>query len=378
MHNSSNFSGVRIAINTRLLIPGKLEGIGRFTFETVRRLAQEFPEHEFHLLSDREKNSHWQFGNNVFQHRVFPPARRPKLFDWWFDYSVPFVLKKINADVFISPDGHASRRCPVPQLTVIHDINFVHYPAFMPKIYANYWNSRTPQFVKLSTRLATVSEFSRKDISKTFNVPESSIDVLCNGIDHTFAPIDEHKKKVIHERFGQEKKYFLFVGSLHPRKNVHRVIEAFNSAVEKGVESSLLIAGNKFWHYPELDEALARINHRTNIQFLGHVNTGDLPLLVSAAEGLIFPSLHEGFGIPLIEAEACGIPVVASKGTVMEEVSNGSAFFVNPLEVSEITEAIVKIEHGQRNPILRDHTYTWDKAAELLWESIQRTIQHKV
>jgi len=368
---------VRIAINTRLLIPGKLEGIGRFTFETVKRLAQRFPEHEFHLLSDRKNDDHWQFGKNVFQHRVFPPARRPWLFDWWFDFSVPFKLKKIKADIFISPDAHASRRCPIPQLTIIHDINFVHYPEFMPKKYANYWNSRTADFVKLSTRLATVSEFSRADISKTFNVAESAIDVLCNGIDHTFAPVEEHKKEVIRERFAQGKKYFLFVGALHPRKNVHRVVEAFNAAVEQGVESSLVIAGNKFWHYPELDDALAKIKDRTNIRFLGHVHTADLPLLMSAAEGLVFPSLYEGFGIPLIEAEACGVPVVASKGTVMEEVSNGSAFFVNPTEAAEIAEAIVKIEQGQRNRVIREHTYTWDKAAELLWESIQQTLQHK-
>jgi glycosyltransferase involved in cell wall biosynthesis len=98
---------------------------------------------------------------------------------------------------------------------------------------------------------------------------------------------------------------------------------------------------------------------------------------MSAAEGLVFPSLYEGFGIPLIEAEACGVPVIASSGTVMEEVSNGSAFFVNPTEVSEIAGAILKIEKGQRNPIMREHTYTWDKAAELLWESIQQTVQHK-
>ena len=98
---------------------------------------------------------------------------------------------------------------------------------------------------------------------------------------------------------------------------------------------------------------------------------------MSAAEGLIFPSLYEGFGIPLIEAEACNVPVIASKGTVMEEVSNGSAFFVNPTEVSEIAEAIVKIHDGQRNVVSKEHNYTWEKAAELLWESIQQTLQHK-
>jgi glycosyltransferase involved in cell wall biosynthesis len=286
-------------------------------------------------------------------------------------------LKRIKADVFLSPDAHASRRCPVPQLTVIHDINFVHFPEFMPKRYAKYWNERTLDFVKLSTRIATVSEFSRKDIANTFHLSEDNIDVLCNGIDHTFVPIDEHKKQVIRDRFSQGKKYFLFVGSLHPRKNVHRVVDAFNTAVQSGVKAELLIAGNKFWHYPELDSALANIEYRTNIRFLGHIHTADLPLLMAGSEGLLFPSLFEGFGIPLIEAEACGIPVIASENSVMEEVSNGSAFFVNPIEIAEIADAIVKIEKGKRNPIMREHSYTWDKAAELLWESIQKTLQHK-
>jgi glycosyltransferase involved in cell wall biosynthesis len=368
---------LRIAINTRLLIPGKLEGIGRFTFETIKRLSHRFPEHEFHLISDRKKDSQWQFGKNVFQHRVFPPARRPWLFDWWFDYSVPFTLKRIRADIFISPDAHASRRCPVPQLTVIHDINFIHYPEFMPKKYSDYWNNRTKEFVKKATRIATVSEFSRRDIASTFNLQESNIDVLCNGIDHSFVAADEHKKQVIRDRFAQGKKYFLFVGALHPRKNVHRVVEAFNTAVQSGVESELLIAGNKFWNYPELDAAIAKIEYRTNIRFLGHIHTVDLPLLMAGAEGLLFPSLYEGFGIPLIEAEACGVPVIASEHSVMEEVSNGSAFFVNPLDVSEITKAIVQIEEGKRNPVLKEQQYTWEKAAELLWESIQNTLNQR-
>jgi glycosyltransferase involved in cell wall biosynthesis len=229
----------------------------------------------------------------------------------------------------------------------------------------------------LSTRIATVSEFSRRDIANTFNLSENNIDVLCNGIDHTFIPVEDHKKKVIRDRFSQGKKYFLFVGSLHPRKNVHRVVEAFNEAVRNGVESSLLIAGNKFWQYPELDAALAKIEYRTDIRFLGHIHTADLPLLMAGAEGLVFPSLFEGFGIPLIEAEACNVPVIASENSVMEEVSNGSAFFVNPHNIADIAQAIVRIESGERNPVLKEQHYNWEKSAELLWESIQHTLQSK-
>lgn len=367
---------MKIAINTRLLIPGKLEGIGSFTCEIFRLLALQHPEHEFHLISDRKPQNDWQWSSNVVQHCILPPARRPFLFDWWFDYSIPRKLKRIKADVFISPDGHASRRCPIPQLTVIHDLNFVHYPSFMPPAYANYWNTRTAQFVKCTTRLATVSEFSKRDIIQTYALPASQIDVIGNGVAPHFAPLPSAEKERIRLKWNKGRKYVLFVGSLHPRKNVHRMVEAFASIASEFPEVDLLIAGRMFWTYSDLDLAIAKVP-ATRIQMLGHVSRTDLPLLVGASESLLFASIYEGFGIPLLEAEACKVPVIASQSSVSEEITDGSCFLVNPLSTEDVAKAMTRILQGERKEATRDtiSLYSWQNAATRMWESIQKTLQ---
>ena len=135
---------LNIAVNTRLLRPHRLEGIGWFTWETFRRLAEAHPEVTFHFLFDERPDKAFIPSENVIAHRVFPPARRRFLYRWWFDYSIPRVLKKINADLFISPDGFASLRTDVPQLVVIHDLNFEHHPELLPPKVADFYRVMFP------------------------------------------------------------------------------------------------------------------------------------------------------------------------------------------------------------------------------------------
>ena len=115
-----------IAINTRLVIPGRLDGIGWFTLETVQRIVANQPEHEFHLFFDRNPPEELFPGDNVTLHWVWPPARRPFLVNWWMDHSIPWMLRRIQADLFVSPDGFLSRRTAVPQVAVQHDLSLIH------------------------------------------------------------------------------------------------------------------------------------------------------------------------------------------------------------------------------------------------------------
>jgi hypothetical protein len=127
----------RIALNARLLIPGRLEGIGWFTHECYQRLISAHPEHEFQLFFDRAPSTEFCYGKNASEVRLLPPARRPFLYDAWFDYSVARQLKRWKADVFLSPDGMLSRRTQVPQIPVFHDLNFMHHPEWIPAREAN-------------------------------------------------------------------------------------------------------------------------------------------------------------------------------------------------------------------------------------------------
>jgi glycosyltransferase involved in cell wall biosynthesis len=367
---------VKIAVNTRLLIPNRLEGIGRFTYEIFKRLVTTHPEVEFHFFSDRNPQTEWQFGNNVFQHKLFPPARRPFLFDFWFDYSVPRKMKQLNIDLFVSPDGHASRKIK-NQLCVIHDLNFMHHPEFLDKKYATYWRKRTPEFIASSSRIATVSEFSKNDIKRTFQVSSNIIDVIGNGFDkskfHSFTEIEKQEFRV---DINSGRPYFLFVGSLHPRKNVHRIVQAFNAFSKVNSTHDLIIVGRLFWKYPDLERQL-REALPNRIKKVGFISNAELPNYYAAAEALVFPSLYEGFGIPLLEAEMCNTAVIATKESVMEEVSNGSAWFVDAYDVSTIESAMRSIAAGERKEKTRntEEIYTWELAAVRMWKSINDAIK---
>ena len=159
-----------VAINTRLVIPGKLDGIGWFTMETVQRMTAAHPEHQFHLLFDRQPPEDLFPGDNVQCHRVWPPARRPFLVDIWFDWAVPRLLKKLKADLFVSPDGFLSSKTSVPQVAVQHDLNFEHHPEWLPKRVAQHYKRRFPDAAKRAARIATVSQFSAQDIHQRYGV----------------------------------------------------------------------------------------------------------------------------------------------------------------------------------------------------------------
>lgn len=357
---------MRIAINTRLLKPQHLEGIGRFTLETVKRIIEQHPEHEFHLLFDHYQRDLIPEGKNVIHHTLFPPARRPFLFDWWFNYSVPFLLKRIQADLFVSPDGHGSLRCPCPQLTVIHDLNFFHHPTFLPKRYAEYWNRTTPAVIQKATRIATVSEFSKQDLMQSYSTPENKIDVLCNGVDAPF--IDSHL---------DAQPYFVFIGALHPRKNLPNILQAFAQFQKQYPHFELKIIGQPLFKGDAIE------THQNGVHWLGKVDHSDLFPLLQKSSGLIMVSHYEGFGIPILEALHCNVPVLAGRNTSMPEIGGNCCLYADSNLVEEIAQQMSQLLamdtkniswQSERKDILS--RYTWERGALLLWESILKTVGH--
>jgi glycosyltransferase involved in cell wall biosynthesis len=155
---------MKIAVNTRLLLKDKLEGIGWVAYETLRRMVASHPEVEFYFLFDREPDPMFLFADNVKPVVLFPQARHPFLFIWFFEFSVTKALKKIKPDLFFSPDGYLSLRSDVPQVTQFHDLNFEHFPKDMPKIHLWHYKTFFPRFARKAKRIVTVSEFSKQDI----------------------------------------------------------------------------------------------------------------------------------------------------------------------------------------------------------------------
>lgn len=372
-----------IAVNTRLLIKGKLEGIGWFTFETLKRMTVNHPEHHFIFIFDRPFNPDYIFADNITPVVIGPPTRHPVLWYLWFEYQIPRVLKKYKADLFLSPDGYLSLRTKVPQLGVIHDINFVHRPADLPWLKAKYYNFYFKKFAKVAKRIATVSFYSKEDITRSFKVDYDKIDVVYDGINQNFTPTSSEEQALVREKYTEGLPYFLFVGALHPRKNVNGLLRAFDAFKSvNGNQTKLVIVGGEMHKTGEIFETYENMRFKKDVVFTGRVNTEELHYIFGAAMALTFVPFFEGFGIPVVEAMSAGVPVICSNTTSIPEVGGNAVLYADPCKIEQITEAMIKmagnaefrsdlIEKG----FVQKNKFSWDETARLLWMSVERTLQ---
>lgn len=335
---------MRIAVNTRLLLKNKLEGIGWFTYETIKRIVTQHPEHEFFFLFDRQYDTEFIFAPNVTPVVLFPQARHPFLYYLFFEYAVPRALKKIKADLFLSPDGYLSLSSNVPSIQVLHDLHFVHYPQNMPWLEEKYYSYFFPRYAHKAARIACVSEYTKQDIIRSFGIAPDKIDVVYNGANEMYIPLDANTIKQTQNQYSNSCPYFLFVGALHPRKNIVNLFKAFD-AFKKSFNSNfkLVIVGAKMWKTSEIENTYNNMEYKNEVVFTGHLHSDKLKYIYASAHALVYVPYFEGFGIPIVEAMYCDVAVITSNITSMPEVSEDAALLVNPFSVDDIKNAMLKL-----------------------------------
>ena len=216
---------MKIAVNTRLLLKDKLEGIGWFSYEILKRVVIQHPEHTFYFIFDRKYSEEFIFSKNVIPLVIYPPTRLPFLINYFFQQRIPKLLKKLNIDIFISPDGWIPCKTDVPVLNVIHDINFLHHPEFISFLYRHHFKRWFSCFAEGADKLVTVSMFSKQDIIESYGVDYDKISVVYNGVSNHFNALDESTISRIRQEFTAGQPYFIFVGSIHPRKNLENIFK---------------------------------------------------------------------------------------------------------------------------------------------------------
>jgi glycosyltransferase involved in cell wall biosynthesis len=375
---------MKIAVNTRLLLKNKLEGIGWFTYEVLKRIVKQHPEHEFHFIFDRPYDKEFIFADNVITHHIGPQSRHPVLWYLWFEWSVPLLLKRIKPDVFISPEGYLPLKSKMPMLNVMHDIAYEHYPDTVPNLVSKYYRRYFPLFAKKADLVATVSEFSKKDIVKYYNIPEEKIKVVYNGINEIFAPVSESVKEQTRAKWSAGKPYFLFVGGLYPRKNLANLMLAFDKFKQQHASDiKLLLVGKKAFGAEELENIHSGLKFKDDVVFLGRINSNEeLNNIISASIAMTYVSVFEGFGIPCLEAMRCGTAVITSDTSSLPEVCGDAAVYVDPFSIESIAEGMERVVN---NPELRIELiekgkmqaakFNWDRTASLMWDAIMEVVQ---
>ena len=370
---------MNIAVNTRLLLKGKLEGIGWFTAETLKRITAQHPEHHFDFFFDRPYDHSFIFSSNITPHILPPPARHPLLWYWWFEKSVPRKLKQTKADLFLSPDGYGSLSTEVKQVIVIHDVAFEHFETHNKKAVQLYYKKYTPLYAGKANRIATVSEYTKQNLIDFYKISADKIDVVYNGSHEYFHPLSEEEKKMIKARFAGGCDYFLYAGALQPRKNIVNLLRAFDFFKQHHSTTMKLILAGRNWNYEEAIQVHKKMKFHHDVIFTDHLSREDLSNVMAAAFALVYVSFFEGFGIPVLEAMYCDVPVITSNTSSMPEVAGDAALLVDPHSPNDIAEKMsmlflkeelrqLLIEKGRH----QRQKFSWQTSSERLWSCLMK------
>jgi len=371
-----------IAVNARTLRRVPKDGIGWFTYEVIRRMAEAHREHRFVLFCDRKHDPLPFEGENIEYVFLKPRNIHPVIWWYWHEVQLSAGIRKINPDVLLSTDGLMPLRLNIPCISVIHDLNHEHRPQDFPPVKRSYYRHFFPLIAKKAERVATVSDFSADDIASTYGIERKTIDVVYNGVGDVFSPPVGDEAERTRQLYTGGRPYFLFVSNFSPRKNLETLIKAYDLLrKEHGTDHVLLLAGRKLFRSAGLNRALASSPYSRDILFTGSVTPEVLRKLYGAAEVFTFVPWHEGFGIPVVEAMRCGAPCIISDTTSLPEVSGGAALCAGPAGAGAIADAMARLVSDEalrrrlsQQGIINSQRFSWNKTAEALWNTILKTL----
>jgi glycosyltransferase involved in cell wall biosynthesis len=370
---------MNIGVNARLLLSENMEGMARFTYETVCQMAIAHPEDKFYLFFDRKVSYDFGFPENIIRITVPLQARHPILWHIWFEYMIPYFIKKYKIDVFYSSDGYMSLRTKVPTVLVTHDLAYVHFKEHIPKFALWHYQHFIPKYHRKAKSIIAVSEYVKQDIILNFLIPKDKISVAYNAVKNiqdatnsTGLSADKWPE------IKPEKPYFIYIGSLHPRKNILNLISAFNQFNKnENHRFNLVLVGRLAWKSGAIEEA---IKNTSDVIHTGIVSETIKYQLLKDAVSLVYVSLFEGFGIPLLEAMQNGVPVITSNVTSMPEVAGDAALIVDPNDLDQISSAMntfvndasIRYEYIQRGN-KRYKEFSWVKSAEIIYDRLKES-----
>lgn len=372
---------MNVAVNARVLLKHRMEGVCRYIYETTRRMVLAHPEHTFYFYFDRKYDPSFVFADNVIPVVSYPQARHPILWHVWFEYTLPFYFKKHKIDVFYSGDTYLSLRTDVPTLLVSHDIAYAHFPDHIPRGVLAYYRKNFPRFHRAASRIITVSQTTKDDVVAQYDLDPSTVSVAYNACPGGFNPKEEQEIIEIRNKYTDGKPFFVYVGSFHPRKNIPNLLKAFEVYKSKHKNDvQLVLIGRWAWNNEELSEIYNNHVFKEDIILLGSLFE-EVKDIVPASIGLVYISLFEGFGIPILEGWSSGVPVITSNVSSMAEVAQEAAVTVNPTDVRDIAQALHRIatDEKMREEYIskgfdRLKAFNWDESSRIIWRALEECV----
>ena len=333
-------SVMRIGIDASRATAARRTGTENYSLHLIRALLALDAGHEFQLYFNQPPRPDL-FPADVEQ-RVLP---FPRL---WTHLRLSWEMLSQAPDVLLVPSHVLPLVHPRRSVVTVHDLGYQYYPETHTLGQNLYLRWSTRFNARAAARVVVDSEATRQDLVRYYGTPEEKIVVVYPGRDESLAPVsDPAALAAVRERYKLAGPYLLYVGTLHPRKNLVRLVQAFaallGSAVALPANLLLVLAGQKGWLYDDILAQVRKLGLTERVILTGYVPDADLPALLSGAQAFVFPSLYEGFGLPVLEAMACGTPVICSNASSLPEVAGEAALTVDPLATEALVEALVRV-----------------------------------
>jgi glycosyltransferase involved in cell wall biosynthesis len=356
---------MRVGIDARLVYYSQA-GIGQYILHLVNGLAQVDGDNQYVLLQSRKDDTQILDQPNFRRVSLWTPSHHRLE-----RYSLNVELVRLGLDILHSPDFIPPHRPACKSVITVHDLAFLLYPHFLTRESARYYG-HIDQAVRWTDHIIAVSESTKRDTIQHLGVPEDKITVVHEAANPIFRPLDKSTaRQEVLDRHGVDGPFVLFVSTIEPRKNVPTLLRAVWQLMRCYKEDvRLVLAGGRGWLFEEVFSVVEELDLDGRVHFVGRVPSEDLLHLYNAAEMLAHPAFYEGFGLPPLEAMACGLPAIVSNVASLPEVVGDAGFLVDPNDIDELTVAMWRVlndstlrDEMREKGLRQAARFSWERAA---------------
>lgn len=346
-------------------------GIGTYSYELIKNLNIIDLYNEYYLIHHTPMHLNIYSTNYEILIKIHSIFYKKTI---WRMIDLPLKLKFIKElDLVHDPYeiGPLSFEMPFKKVITIHDLTPILFPDTFNSMIVLLHKRLLPRTLKNANRIITVSNSTKNDLISLFKIPKEKIRVIFNGVDEKFKPLSNKEIKKVKQKYSLNFPFILYVGTLEPRKNIPSLIKAFYKFKKTNPLYKLVIAGKKGWKYNEIFETIDKLNLQNDIVFTGYILDNDLPALYNAADLFVYVSIYEGFGLPPLEAMACGTPVITSNTSSLPEIVDDAGIMVDPYDIDGLSNAIFKVltDEGLKTKMIKKG---FEKAKMFSWEKCAR------
>lgn len=351
-------------------------GIGIYAYNLIREFAQIEKDPDNVYLINYEKTEDVYDLDEIIIGNPLQKYFEKSFYFWHLLLNYRLRKNTLNLDIVHSPESadlFIKLRCQKKIITV-YDITPQLFPETFTSLTILRYKFLFAKSLNTADKIITISDNTKRDLITHYNIPPDKVVTIYLGVDRKFKPLDKRLIMKYKKTHDINFPFILYVGTLEPRKNITTLIKAFAKLKEEGIDHKLVLAGGKGWKYQSIFKLVEELHLQAEVVFMGYVSDEDLPSLYNAADLFVYPSLYEGFGLPPLEAMACGTPVITSNTSSFPEVIGTAGITVNPYDVSELVESIREVLSNdalhanlKEKGLIRAKCFSWEKCARETW-----------